>query len=287
MLSIFDATRDTLRFKLSSSIFVEPDMFNFRLSIVVGRAISRLVLVMLSAFPLFSCGDLTATRSTTSADGDQSETSLYKKSKPSADGIGKIYMGREIAGVMGWQGASWLEREERGREERPDLLLPELDLKPGMTVADIGAGTGYYSRLMSKAVGSSGMVYAVDVQPQMVTMLKDVAAKPEFANIKLVLSSVNDVKLSPQSIDLAIMVDVYHELEFPHEVMTSIIKALKPEGRVVFVEYRAEDQRVPIKEVHKMTEAQVKREALTHALTWERTANTLPWQHVIFFRKKL
>jgi protein-L-isoaspartate O-methyltransferase len=261
-------------------------MFNFGLSIVGGRTISRVVFAILSTSPLFSCGDVAMTNATAVATSSASETSLYKKSKPSADGIGKIYMGREIAGVMGWQGASWLEREERGREERPDLLMPELNLKPGMTVADIGAGTGYYSRLMSKVVAQNGIVYAVDVQPQMVAMLKEVAVKPEFANIKPVLSSVADVKLPPSSIDLAIMVDVYHELEFPHEVMTSIIAALKPEGKVVFVEYRAEDQRVPIKEVHKMTEAQVKREALTHALMWERTASTLPWQHVIIFKKK-
>lgn len=259
-------------------------MFQFKLLSTSCRSIGRILLIVLSAFPLLACSDV-ATRATT-ADSDKSQTSLYKKSKPSVDGIGKIYMGREIAGVMGWQGASWLEREERGREERPDLLLPELNLKPGMTVADVGAGTGYYSRLMAKAVAPNGVVYAVDVQPQMVAMLKEVAAKPEFANIKPLLSSVSDVKLPPQSIDLAIMVDVYHELEFPHEVMTTIINALKPEGRVVFVEYRAEDQRVPIKEVHKMTEAQVKREALTHALVWERTASTLPWQHVIIFKKK-
>jgi precorrin-6B methylase 2 len=261
-------------------------MFNFSLSTTGNKTISRAVFVILLAFPLFSCGDAAMTNATAVANSKSSETSLYKKTKPSADGIGKIYMGREIAGVMGWQGAGWLEREERGREERPDLLMPELNLKAGMTVADVGAGTGYYSRLMAKAIGPNGTVYAVDVQPQMVAMLKEVAAKPEFANIKPVLSNVNDVKLPAQSIDLAIMVDVYHELEFPHEVMTSIINALKPEGRVVFVEYRAEDQRVPIKEVHKMTEAQVKREALTHALTWERTASTLPWQHVIIFKKK-
>ncbi len=261
-------------------------MFNSRSPILVARMIRRAMFAIFLAFALCSCTDAVMNNPSAVATSSPLESSFYKKSKPSADGIGKIYMGREIAGVMGWQGASWLEREERGREERPDLLLPELDLKAGMTVADIGAGTGYYSRLMAKAVGSSGTVYAVDVQPQMVTMLKDAAAKPEFANIKPVLSSVNDVKLSPQSIDLAIMVDVYHELEFPHEVMTSIIAALKPEGRVVFVEYRAEDQRVPIKEVHKMTEAQVKREALMHQLTWERTASMLPWQHVIIFRKK-
>ena len=260
-------------------------MFKFKLMMTSRRSIGRIVLTILSAFPLFACSDATTTNVAV-AISNPPETGLYKKTKPSADGIGKIYMGREIAGVMGWQGASWLEREERGREERPDLLLPELNLKPGMTVADIGAGTGYYSRLMAKAIGSSGIVYAVDVQPQMVAMLKEVASKPEFANIKPLLSSVSDAKLPPQSIDLAIMVDVYHELEFPHEVMASIIAALKPEGRLVFVEYRAEDQRVPIKEVHKMTEAQVKREALTHALIWERTASTLPWQHVIIFKRK-
>lgn len=266
-------------------------MVGYIFSAAVSRKFGRAALIILSALPIFSCGDNAITRVSSPSGIDQTPSSLYKKSNPSADGIGKIYMGREIAGVMGWQGASWLEREERGREERPDLLLPELDLKAGMTVADIGAGTGYYSRLMAKAVGANGVangvVYAVDVQPQMVAMLKAVAAKPEFANIKPVLSSVADVKLPPSSIDLAIMVDVYHELEFPHEVMTSIIAALKPGGRVVFVEYRAEDPRVPIKEVHKMTEAQVKREALTHALSWERTASTLPWQHVIIFKKKL
>ena len=261
-------------------------MFNFKLSASDRQTVSRLLMVMISTGALFSCSDVAITSSTVVEDIKAAGTSLYKKSKPSADGIGKIYMGREIAGVMGWQGASWLEREERGREERPDLLMPELSLKAGMIVADIGAGTGYYSRLMSKAVGSTGAVYAVDVQPQMVAMLKEVAAKPEFVNIKPLLSSVADVKLPSRSIDLAIMVDVYHELEFPHEVMTTIINSLKPEGRVVFVEYRAEDPRVPIKEVHKMTEAQVKREALTHALTWDRTASTLPWQHVIIFRKK-
>ena len=261
-------------------------MEGLRLAMAFGRKISRAALLILLALPLSSCSDHTITRAATPSASSEARIGLYKKAKPSADGIGKIYMGREIAGVMGWQGASWLEREERGREERPDLLLPELNLQAGMVVADVGAGTGYYSRLMSKAVGANGIVYAVDVQPQMVSMLKEVATKPEFANIKPVLSSVVDVKLPPQSIDLAIMVDVYHELEFPHEVMTSIIAALKPEGRVVFVEYRAEDPRVPIKEVHKMTEAQVKREALTHALVWERTASTLPWQHVIIFKKK-
>jgi protein-L-isoaspartate O-methyltransferase len=218
------------------------------------------------------------------------DASLYQKTRPSADGIGKSYMGREIAGVMGWQAASWLERPERVQEERPDLLLAELNLKPGMTVADIGAGSGYHSRRMADVVGKTGKVYAVDVQPQMVQMLSALSREDRYSNIKPILSTTDDVKLAPASVDLAIMVDVYHELEFPFEVMRSIVKALKPGGRVAFVEYRAEDANVPIKALHKMSEAQIKREAAgvgVGALEWERTSSVLPWQHIVFFRKKL
>ncbi len=215
----------------------------------------------------------------------QKESSRYTRTGRSPDGIGKTYMGREISGVMGWQGAAWLEREEREQEERGDLLLRELALKPGMTVADVGAGTGYYARRMAPLVGSSGTVYAADVQPEMIQMLGDLAKKANLPNIRPVLSAVDNVKLPDASIDLAIMVDVYHELEFPFEVMESVVRALKPGGRVVYVEYRAEDPKVPIKALHKMSEAQVRKEAAAHALVYERTANTLPWQHVVVFRK--
>jgi ubiquinone/menaquinone biosynthesis C-methylase UbiE len=210
---------------------------------------------------------------------------LYGKVPASADGIGKTYMGREIAGVMGWQGAAWLEREEREKEERTDLLLKELALQPGMVLADIGAGTGYLSRRMAKALGTSTPVYAVDVQPEMLRLLKELARGPGLGNIRPVLGAVDDVNLRAESVDLAIMVDVYHELEYPFEVVQSIIRALKPGGRLVFVEYRAEDDKVPIKPLHKMSEAQVHKEAAVHPLVWERTAGSLPWQHVIFFRK--
>ncbi len=209
----------------------------------------------------------------------------YEQIKASPDGIGKRYMGREIAQVMGWQGAAWLEREEREKEERTDLLLRELALKPGMVVADVGAGTGYIARRMATAVGSSGAVFAVDVQPEMIEMLRALASKAQLTQIKPVLGSVSDVKLPAASVDMAIMVDVYHELEFPREVMLSLVRAMKPGGRVVFVEYRAEDANVPIKALHKMSEAQVKREAAVVGLTWERTASGLPWQHVVIFRK--
>ena len=214
------------------------------------------------------------------------QESLYQRRPASADGIGKFYMGREISHVMGWQGASWLEREEREREERTDLLLPILALQPGMVVADVGAGSGYFARRIAAAVGTGGIVYAVDVQPEMVRMLEAQAQRPGLGHLKPVLGSTIDVKLAPASLDLALMVDVYHELEFPYEVLASIVRALKPGGRVAFVEYRAEDPNVPIKALHKMSEAQVRREAARHALEWERTANGLPWQHVILFRKK-
>lgn len=195
-------------------------------------------------------------------------------------------MDREISGVMGWQGAGWLERSEREREERTDLLLSALALQPGMVVADIGAGTGYLSRRMAPLVMPGGKVLAQDVQPEMVNLLQAGVKRSNLAQIEVGLSTVDDVKLPASSIDLAIMVDVYHELAFPYEVMTSLMKALKPRGRIVFVEYKAEDPRVPIKSLHKMSEVQIKREAAVFALDWERTVSTLPWQHVVIFRKR-
>lgn len=210
----------------------------------------------------------------------------YSLVPASADGIGKRYMGREISAVMGWQGAAWLEREEREREERTDLLLPMLEIKSGIAVADVGAGSGYFARRLAARVGPGGAVYAVDVQPEMVRMLEALARQPGLGQIKPVQGSATAVKLAAASIDLALMVDVYHELEFPYEVLASIVQALKPGGRVVFVEYRAEDASVPIKPLHKMSEAQVKTEAARHPLTWERTLGGLPWQHVLVFRKR-
>ena len=210
----------------------------------------------------------------------------YSRVPASADGIGKRYMGRDIAGVMGWQGAAWLERDEREREERTDLLVTALQLKPGMVVADIGAGTGYLARRMAPALMPGGKVLAVDVQPEMVSLLQSMVRQSGLTQIEPSLGTEVDVKLPASSIDLAIMVDVYHELAFPYEVMASIIRALKPGGQLVFVEYRAEDPMVPIKALHKMSEVQIKREAAVHPLVWERTVGTLPWQHLVVFRKR-
>jgi ubiquinone/menaquinone biosynthesis C-methylase UbiE len=210
----------------------------------------------------------------------------YTQLPASADGIGKGYLGREISAVMGWQGASWLERQERDREERTDLLLAALMLQPGLVVADIGAGTGYLSRRMAPAVMPGGKVWAVDVQPEMISLLQAGVKRSGLTQIEAKLSAVDDVKLPASSLDLAVMVDVYHELAYPYEVMASLLKALKPGGRLVFVEYKAEDPLVPIKQLHKMSEVQIKREAGVFALEWERTVRTLPWQHVVVFRKR-
>ncbi len=212
--------------------------------------------------------------------------SRYTTGPASIDGIGKRYMGREIAAVMGWQGAAWLEREEREREERTDLLMAALALKPGMVVADIGAGTGFLARRMAAAVGPGGRVLAVDVQPQMVRLLQQLATQLKLTNIEPRLGAEDDVKLPAASVDLAIMVDVYHELSHPYEVLASVVRAVKPGGLVVFVEYKAEDWQVPIKPLHKMSEAQVRREAEVHPLAWVRTVATLPWQHMVVFRRR-
>ena len=225
-----------------------------------------------------------ATAQTGSKSSQAESTERYKRTTVSADGIGKSYMGREISRVMGWQAASWLERGEREKEERTDLLLKAIALKPGMVVADIGAGTGYLSRRMARAVTPSGRVIAVDVQPEMITTLKRLARETGSSNVEAWLSAEQDVRLPESSIDLAIMVDVYHELSFPNEVLASIVRALKPGGHLIFVEYKAEDANVPIKLLHKMSEAQIKLEASVHPLVWERTLATLPWQHMVLFK---
>lgn len=216
----------------------------------------------------------------------QAQAQTYVAGVPSADGIGKRYLDREIAQVMGWQGAQWLERQEREKEERTDLLLDALELKPGMVVADIGAGTGYLSRRMARLVSPSGRVLAVDVQPEMVTLLRKAAEAEGVRNITPSLGIESDARLAPESVDLAIMVDVYHELSAPYEMLRSVVQSLAPGGRVVFVEYKAEDPAIRIKPLHKMTERQIRREAEVLPLQWVRTDARLPWQHVVIFRKK-
>jgi len=208
------------------------------------------------------------------------------------DGIGKFYLGREIADVMGHEAADWLERPERQQEERTDLLIPLLKLKPGDTVADIGAGTGYYTRLLAKAVaanlpaGKPGLVYAEDIQPEMLDILTNKMAAAGLCNVQAVLGTLTDPKLPRESLDLILMVDVYHEFDHPFEMAEAMCRALKPRGRMVFVEFRGEDPAVAIKRVHKMTEAQVRKEMAVQPLEWVETIRALPQQHIIVFRKK-
>jgi predicted methyltransferase len=201
-------------------------------------------------------------------------------------GIGKSYMGREIAAVMSYHGAPWLERPERMQEERPDLVLAALELKPGMTIADIGAGSGYYSSRMAELIGPKGVVYAVDIQREMLEILKRSMSERRVSNVKPILGTTTDPRLPAGALDLAIMVDVYHEFEYPNEMLAAIVKALKPGGRVVFVEFRGNDPSVPIKAEHTMTEGQVRKEAAVHPVEWVRTVNDLPWQRAVVFRKK-
>lgn len=210
----------------------------------------------------------------------------YTAIQGSPDGIGKAYQGREIAKVMSFHGAPWLERPERMQEERPDVVLAALELKPGMKVADVGAGSGYYSWRMAERVGKNGTVFAVDVQPEMLQMLRRNMSERGAGNVRPLLGTETDPKLPAGTLDLAIMVDVYHELEYPYEMLAAIVKALKPGGRVVFVEFRGDDPSVPIKALHTMTEAQVRKEAAIHPLVWIKTVSDLPWQHLIVFRKK-
>lgn len=201
------------------------------------------------------------------------------------DGTGKFYLGREIALVMGHQGADWLERPEREIEEQPAVLMRGLGLRRGDVVADIGAGTGYYTWRLAEAVGATGCVYAVDVQPEMLQILQQRMAQRDLRQVKMVLGTETDARLPTNAIDLALMVDVYHEFSHPYEMMQSLVQSLKPGGRIAWVEYRAEDPTVPIKPLHKMTQAQIRREAAVHGLVWAGTVTNLPWQHLMFFRK--
>jgi protein-L-isoaspartate O-methyltransferase len=238
----------------------------------------RLVLFLVPCVALMAAAD----------DARPAEARYETRSRATRDGIGKIYFGREIAHVMGHQGASWLERPEREEEERTDLLLEALALKPGEIVADIGAGSGYFSWRMARNVGDAGKVFAVEIQQEMLDLLMSNMRKRNVgAIVQPVLGTVQDPKLPKAGVDTILLVDVYHEFDFPYEMTRAMIEALKPGGRLVFVEYRGEDPDVPIKPLHKMTVAQVRKEMSVHPVTFEQTIAKLPRQHIIVFRKPL
>lgn len=202
------------------------------------------------------------------------------------NGIGKFYMGREIAHVMGHQAAGWLERGNREEEEKTQSLIEALKFRPGEVVADIGAGTGYHTRRIAPKILPGGKVYAVDIQQEMLDLLTNKLSRLGIRNVVPVLGTITDPKLPADAVDTILMVDVYHEFDHPFEMTEAMCRALKPGGRMVFVEFRAEDESVPIKRVHKMSEEQVKKEMKVHPLVWKETLKSLPWQHVIVFTKR-
>ena len=221
---------------------------------------------------LTACGQGSSQhQSTTSTLADSAK--VYRFGEASRDGIGKIYQNREIAQVMGHLGASWLDRPEREREERTDLLLKALNLKPSDVVADIGAGTGFFTFLMAPKL-PQGKVLAVDIQPEMITYLNEGKAKRNVTNVQPILGTESNPKLPASSIDLAILIDAYHEFSYPREMMGHIVSALKPGGR---------DPNVPIKELHKLSVAQATKEMKVAGLKLIKNDDRLPQQHIMFF----
>jgi ubiquinone/menaquinone biosynthesis C-methylase UbiE len=243
----------------------------------MGRRIIRWLVISVSLLGLAGCAALPI--GVISDAGTYQERSIHHP-----DGIGKFYMGREIAQVMGHQGAMWLERSSRELEERPAILLTALNLHPTDIVADIGAGTGYFSFRISPLV-PAGKVLAVDIQPEMLDIIYFLQQENQVQNIDPILGSETDPHLPTDAVDLAFMVDAYHEFAYPKEMMEHIVRALKPDGRVVIAEYRGENPLIPIKGLHKMTQRQVKREMRSVGLEWEETKDVLPQQHLMFFRK--
>jgi ubiquinone/menaquinone biosynthesis C-methylase UbiE len=209
----------------------------------------------------------------------------YKIRTGDPNGINKWYMGRQIAQVMSHYGIDWLEREEREMEENTALLLKNLSVKPGMLIADIGAGSGYHSALLSKMVGT-GKVFAVDVEPEMIAYLNERIKQEKLARIVPVLSTEQKVSLPENTVDMMLLVDVYHEFSYPYEMALSMRAALKSGGKLVLVEFRSEDKSVPIKTIHKMSEAQVIKEFKAAGFTFDKNIDNLPWQHCMVFIKQ-
>lgn len=238
----------------------------------------------------------TPTEGSTAAAANETESSEQAPAAPDStgyriappkdpNGIGKYYQGRQIAHVMGHEGADWLERNDRQAEEGTDVLLRELKLKPTDVVADIGAGTGYFSFRISQLV-PKGKVLAVDIQPEMIQYLRDNKAHNKAPNVEPVLGTVQNPNLPAAGVDLVLIVDAYHEFDHPREMMQAIRSSLRPGGRLALVEYRAEDPNVPIKRIHKMSEAQARREVEATGLKFVENIKTLPQQHLLIFQRQ-
>lgn len=197
----------------------------------------------------------------------------------------KEYLGREIAPYMSYQGADWLIRENREREEACSKLLKILDIKPGTNICDMGCGNGFYTLKLAEATGAKGKVYAVDIQPEMLTLLRERMKKANVENVEPVLGTIVDPRLPANSVDLMLLVDVYHEFSHPVHMLRTMRDALSPEGKLVLVEFRAEDPDVPIKPLHKMTKKQIMKELPANGYKLVDQYDKLPWQHVMFFQR--
>lgn len=236
----------------------------------------NLILLSLSVF----CFSLSVTESSIAAE----HPGYVEAPERRTTGIGKFYMGREISFVMGHQAAAWLNRPGRIQEEMPDEVVANMSLNPNDVVADIGAGSGYFSFRIAKLV-PDGNVFAVDIQPEMLQLIEGQKTQDGVNNIEGVLGEIDNPNLPPNSIDAAIMVDAYHEFSHPFEMIDGLYNALRPGGRIFLLEYRGEDASVPIRPLHKMTEEQVVREMSVFGLDWTDTLDFLPWQHMMIFTK--
>ncbi|GAB2966104.1 class I SAM-dependent methyltransferase [Hymenobacter coalescens] len=217
--------------------------------------------------------------------GAAPDSAGYQRKAPQdPNGIGKYYMGRQIAHVMGHDAAGWLERPDRQQEEGTDVLLRALNLRPTDVVADLGAGTGYFTFRMSPLV-PQGRVLAVDIQPEMLARLRNASTERKVTNVEPVLGTVRSPNLPANSLDLVLIVDAYHEFDHPREMMRAVRNSLKPGGRVALVEYRAEDAKVPIKRIHRMSEEQARRELEAVGLKFVENNKSLPQQHLLIFQR--
>jgi ubiquinone/menaquinone biosynthesis C-methylase UbiE len=235
-------------------------------------------LALLLSLSLSCCG-------TTGSSTQSATDTTYTYKTPHPDGTGKVYMGREIAHVMSASGAGWLERSTRQQEEDADAAIAALPLTPGSMVADIGAGSGYYTFRMARRV-PQGKVYAVEVQDEFIASLQARAERESASNVTVIRGSEQHPNLPDSSIDLAIMVDVYHELAYPKEMLAAVHKALRPEGQLLLLEYRAEDPSIPIKALHKLSVAQAQKELAVSGFVLAENGRFLPIQHYLLFRKK-
>lgn len=236
----------------------------------------HLFLIFLFTLTLTACGQ---------SEKKPKETQNYTFKNGDPNGIGKWYMGREIAHVMGYQGINWLERSEREKEENTSQLLKNMNIQPGDTIADVGAGSGYHVFKMAR-LAKDGFVYAIDIQPEMLQAISKKQLEQQVDNIQTVQGSEKSINLKANSVSKILLVDVYHEFNFPKEMIESMHDALTADGKIYLIEYKAEDPEIPIKRIHKMTEKQAINEFEASGFKFVANIENLPWQHCLIFTKE-